>query len=230
MGQEIGARPKASVVDQHGQLSIAKVPMETDEYSVETWEAIAFALADRAGIATPRHGLIGVGGKAVLLSRRFDRAAGIRVPFLSAMAVMGSKDAERGSCPEIVDALTQHGAAAKADAHALDRRVVFNVLISNVDDHLRNRGFLWSNRAGWSLSPTYDLNPVPTDLKARVLTTSISLDEGTCSPAAAMRAAGLGGAFPEDPADRLIVSGNPQPALPGPTFPGEYSAGAVRTV
>jgi serine/threonine-protein kinase HipA len=176
-----GARPKASVVDQHGQLSIAKFPRETDEYSVETWEAIALTLADRAGIATPRHELIEVGGKAVLLSRRFDRAAGIRVPFLSAMAMMGSKDGERGSYPEIVDALTQHGAAARADAHALYRRVVFNVLISNVDDHLRNHGFLWLGHAGWALSPAYDLNPVPTDLKARVLTTNINLDEGTCS-------------------------------------------------
>jgi serine/threonine-protein kinase HipA len=59
--------------------------------------------------------------------------------------------------------------------------VVFNVLISNVDDHLRNHGFLWLGKAGWSLSPAYDLNPVPTHLKARVLTTNIELDEGTCS-------------------------------------------------
>jgi serine/threonine-protein kinase HipA len=176
-----GARPKASVVDQHGYLSIAKFPKESDEYSVETWEEISLTLAARAGIATPRHELIEVGGKAVLLSRRFDRAAEIRIPFLSAMAMMGSKDGERGSYPEIVDALTQHGAKAKADAHALYRRVVFNVMISNVDDHLRNHGFLWRNKAGWSLSPAYDLNPVPTDLKARVLTTNINLDEGTCS-------------------------------------------------
>ncbi len=55
------------------------------------------------------------------------------------------------------------------------------MLISNVDDHLRHHGFLWLGRAGWSLSPAYDLNPVPTDLKARVLTTNIDLDEGTCS-------------------------------------------------
>jgi len=66
----------------------------------------------------------------------------------------------------------------KAEAHALFRRVVFNVLISNVDDHLRNHGFLWLGKAGWLLSPAYDLNPVPTDLKARVLTTNIDLDEG----------------------------------------------------
>ncbi|MGB8841438.1 MAG: HipA domain-containing protein [Aliidongia sp.] len=176
-----GARPKASVIDQHGHLAIAKFPKETDDYSMETWEEIALLLAERAGIATPNHALIEVAGKAVLLSRRFDRAGTIRIPFLSAMAMMGGKDGERGSYPEIVDALVRHGAQGKTDARALYRRVVFNVLISNVDDHLRNHGFLWLGTAGWSLSPAYDLNPVPTDLKARVLTTNIDLDEGTCS-------------------------------------------------
>jgi serine/threonine-protein kinase HipA len=176
-----GARPKASVVDQHGHLSIAKFPKETDEYSMETWEEIALRLADRAGIATPRHALLNIAGKAVLLSRRFDRVGLARIPFLSAMAMTGSRDGERGSYPEIVDALTRYGAQAKADAQALYRRVAFNVLISNVDDHLRNHGFLWFGQAGWSLSPAYDLNPVPTDLKARVLATNIDLDEGTCS-------------------------------------------------
>lgn len=178
-----GARPKASVIDKHGHLSIAKFPKETDEYSVETWEEIAFRLADRAGIATPHHELLEVAGKPVLLSRRFDRDGQRRIPFLSAIAMTGSKDGdgEAGSYPEIVDALTRHGAQAKTDAHALYRRVAFNVLISNVDDHLRNHGFLWLGRTGWSLSPIYDLNPTPTDLKARVLTTNIDLDEGTCS-------------------------------------------------
>lgn len=176
-----GARPKASVIDQHGHLSIAKFPKETDEYSIETWEEIALRLAERTGIATPKHELIQVAGKAVLLSRRFDRAGTSRIPFLSAMSMMAAKDGQRGSYPEIVDSLTQHGAQAKTDAHALYRRVVFNVLISNVDDHLRNHGFLWLGKAGWSLSPAYDLNPVPADIKARVLTTNIDLDEGTCS-------------------------------------------------
>jgi serine/threonine-protein kinase HipA len=176
-----GARPKASVIDQHGYLSIAKFPKETDDYSMETWEVVALRLAAHAGIATPRHELIQVAGKAVMLSRRFDRAGTIRIPFLSAMAMMGAEDGERGSYPEIVDALTRYGAQAKTDAHALYRRVTFNVLISNVDDHLRNHGFLWLGKAGWSLAPAYDLNPVPTDLKARVLATNIDLDEGTCS-------------------------------------------------
>ena len=100
-----GARPKASVVDQHGRLSIAKFPKETDDYSIETWEEIALRLAAQAGIATPKHELIEVAGKPVLLSQRFDRDDAIRIPFLSAMAMMGAKDGERGSYPEIVDAL-----------------------------------------------------------------------------------------------------------------------------
>ena len=176
-----GARPKASVIDGHGHLHIAKFPKETDDYSIETWEEIALRLASRAGIATPTHELIDVAGKKVMLSRRFDRQGAIRIPFLSAMAMMGARDGERGSYPEIVDVLAEHGAQGKTDAHALYRRVVFNVLISNLDDHLRNHGFLWLGTSGWSLSPAYDLNPVPTDLKARVLSTNIDLDEGTCS-------------------------------------------------
>ena len=176
-----GARPKSSVIDSHGHLSIAKFPREDDEYSIETWEEIALRLAERAGIATPIHELLHVAGKAVLLSRRFDRVGSNRIPFLSAMSMTGSRDGQRGSYPEIVDALVTHGAQARMDAPALYRRVAFNVLISNVDDHLRNHGFLWLDPRGWSLSPAYDLNPVPTDLKARILTTNIDLDEGTCS-------------------------------------------------
>ncbi|MCA0255816.1 MAG: HipA domain-containing protein [Proteobacteria bacterium] len=176
-----GARPKASVIDQHGHLSIAKFPKETDDYSIETWEEIALRLAGKAGIVTPEHELIDVAGKKVMLSRRFDRDGTTRIPFLSAMAMMGARDGERGSYPEIVDAIAEQGAKGKADAQALYRRVAFNVLISNVDDHLRNHGFLWLGREGWSLSPAYDLNPVPSDVKERVLTTNINLDEGTCA-------------------------------------------------
>jgi serine/threonine-protein kinase HipA len=176
-----GARPKASVIDQHGNLSIAKFPKESDDYSIETWEEIALRLAERAGIQTPVHELQQVAGKPVLLSRRFDRDNDWRIPFLSAMSITGSRDGERGSYPELVDALAAHGAQAKEDALQLYRRVVFNVLVSNVDDHLRNHGFLWSGQGGWILSPAYDLNPTPVDVKARILTTNIDLDEGTCS-------------------------------------------------
>lgn len=188
-----GARPKASVIDQQGHLSIAKFPKETDEYSIETWEEIALRLAERAGIETPKHSLLQVAGKQVLLSQRFDRNNGWRIPFLSAMSMTGARDGERGNYPELVDALTLQGARAKLDARQLYRRMVFNVLVSNVDDHLRNHGFLWAGQAGWVLSPAYDLNPTPTDVKPRILTTNIDLDEGTCSVALLQETAGYFG-------------------------------------
>jgi serine/threonine-protein kinase HipA len=175
-----GARPKASIIDQHGRLAIAKFPKETDDTSIELWEAVALRLAARAGIRTPDHELIRVAGKPVLLSRRFDRDGQTRIPFLSALSMMGLQDGERGSYPELVDALAQHGARAAADAKELYRRMALNVLVSNVDDHLRNHGFLWVGEGGWTLSPVYDLNPVPTDVRPRILTTSINLDEATC--------------------------------------------------
>jgi serine/threonine-protein kinase HipA len=175
-----GARPKASVLDQHGSLSIAKFGKETDDYRIELWEAVALDLARQAGIAVADHALHEVAGKPILVSRRFDREGERRIPFLSALSMMGLKDGERASYPELVDVLTRYGANAAADAAELYRRMIFNILISNVDDHGRNHGFLWKDRAGWVLSPAYDLNPVPTDLKARILSTNISLDEATC--------------------------------------------------
>ncbi|WP_395781668.1 type II toxin-antitoxin system HipA family toxin [Aquidulcibacter sp.] len=176
-----GARPKASILDQNGDLSIAKFPKENDDYSIETWEEIALRLASLSGIQTPTHALVKVAGRAVLLSKRFDRSGIYRMPFLSAMAMTASRDGQTGSYPELVDALGVHGAQARLDSRQLYRRVVFNVMISNVDDHLRNHGFLWAGKAGWILSPAYDLNPVPTDLKPRILSTNIDLDEATCS-------------------------------------------------
>ncbi|WP_101675548.1 type II toxin-antitoxin system HipA family toxin [Alloalcanivorax mobilis] len=176
-----GARPKASVIDQHGRLAIAKFPKQTDEYSLERWEAVALDLAASAGIRTAAHNLHTVTGRPVLLSRRFDRHGEERIPFLSAMSMTEHRDGERGSYLEIVDALAEQGANARGDRLELFKRVAFSILVSNVDDHLRNHGFLWQGGAGWSLSPAYDLNPTPQDLKARVLATNIDLDDGTCS-------------------------------------------------
>lgn len=175
-----GARPKASVIDQHNRLAIAKFPKETDDYSVELWEAVALTLARRAGIETPDFELLRVMDKPVLLSRRFDRTPETRIPFLSALSMMGLVDGQRASYPELVDVLTEHGAQAASDAAELFRRMTFNVLVSNVDDHLRNHGFLWTGGAGWKLSPVYDINPVPQDVRPRILTTAISLEDGTC--------------------------------------------------
>jgi len=176
-----GARPKASIVDTQGRLAIAKFPKESDDYSVEIWEHIALVLAARAGMDVATHELQMVDGRYVLISWRFDRRQQQRIPFLSAMSLLQAKDGDRASYPEIVDELSQHGGNTKVDSLELFRRMVFNILVSNVDDHLRNHGFLWAGVHGWVLSPAYDLNPTPTDLKSRILSTNISLDEGTCS-------------------------------------------------
>jgi serine/threonine-protein kinase HipA len=181
-----GARPKASVREKDGQLAIAKFPRKDDETSTVIWEAVALALAHKAGIPVPDARVEAVGKKPVLLLRRFDRDGKWRIPFLSAMSMLGAKDSETHSYLEIVDAIRQSGAAPKADIAALWRRVVFNVLISNTDDHLRNHGFLYEGRDGWRLSPAYDLNPVPTDIKPRILTMAINEDDGTASLALAM--------------------------------------------
>ena len=106
------------------------------------------------------------------------------------MSMLGSRDNETRSYLEIVDALRQHGAAPQEDIPALWRRMVFNVLISNTDDHLRNHGFLYEGPGGWRLSPAYDLNPVPTDIKPRILSTAINEDDNTASLALAMEVAG----------------------------------------
>ena len=138
-------------------------------------------LAAKAGITVPGWRLETVAGKAVLLLRRFDRAAGTRLPFLSAMSMLGANDNETRSYLEFVDALRQYGAAPKEDMHALWRRIALSILISNTDDHLRNHGFLYAGPAGWRLAPAYDLNPVPVDIKPRVLATAIDLDDATAS-------------------------------------------------
>ena len=176
-----GARPKAAVRDHDGNLALAKFPRRQDDVSVVLWEAVALALADKAGIAVPRWRVEKINGNPVILIRRFDRAAEDRIPFLSAMSMLGANDKETRSYLEIADALRRHGAAAKQDLAQLWRRIVFNVLVSNTDDHLRNHGFLYQSHAGWRLSPAYDLNPVPIDIHPRVLSMAIDLDDPTAS-------------------------------------------------
>jgi serine/threonine-protein kinase HipA len=154
------------------------------------WERVAFALAERAGIAVPSVRLETVAKQPVLLLRRFDRDRARRIPFLSAMSMLGAKDNEQRSYLEMVDGLRQHGAAPKEDIEALWRRLVFNILISNTDDHLRNHGFLYEGQAGWRLSPAYDLNPMPVDVRPRLLSTLITEDDATASLPLAFEVAG----------------------------------------
>ena len=174
-----GARPKASVHDRDGCLALAKFPSPTDEWHTERWEWVALQLAAAAGITVPEARLEAVGDKSVLLLRRFDRVGQQRIPFLSAMSMLGARDHETRCYLEIVDALRRWGACPKEDMSALFRRMVYNILISNTDDHLRNHGFLYLSPGGWRLAPAYDLNPVPIDVKPRILATEIDIGNAT---------------------------------------------------
>jgi serine/threonine-protein kinase HipA len=147
---------------------IAKFPSQSDDWPVSRWEEVAMTLAGRAGIVVPPWRLVQVARRPVFMMNRFDRqAGGQRVPFMPALTALGAADGESRSYLELVDVLRQGGAAVDEDAAQLWRRMVFNILISNTDDHLRNHGFLRDVR-GWRLSPAYDLNPVPIDVKPRV--------------------------------------------------------------
>lgn len=198
-----GARPKASVRDKDHHLAIAKFPRHDDEYSIVVWEAIALRLAHNAGISVPEARIEEVGGKPVIVVRRFDRNGRYRIPFLSAMSMLGARDNETRSYMEMADALRRYGATPKEDIRALWRRIVFNVLISNVDDHLRNHGFVYEGASGWRLSRAYDLNPVPVDIKPRVLTTAINEEDTTASIDLAFQVAGY---FELNDAEARIVS------------------------
>jgi serine/threonine-protein kinase HipA len=184
-----GARPKASVREKDGRLAIAKFPRKDDEVNTVLWEAVVLNLAEKSGINVASGRVEKIGKKPVLILQRFDRKDAQRIPFLSAMSMLGAKDNQPRSYLEIVDVLRRYGAAPMRDMEALWRRIVFNIMISNTDDHLRNHGFLYEGPNGWRLSPAYDLNPVPVDIKPRVLSTSINEDDGTASLDLAMEVA-----------------------------------------
>jgi serine/threonine-protein kinase HipA len=177
-----GARPKAAVVDTDGNFAIAKFPHSGDEYNVELWSCLTLNLAGRAGVEIPSYSITNVLDQQVLLIRRFDREGSKRIPFLSAMSMIGAFDNEDHSYLELADAIRQHGADVRRDLPQLWRRIMFNVLSSNVDDHLRNHGFLYDTiKQGWRLSPAYDINPVPVDVKPRVLSMMIDDQDNSAS-------------------------------------------------
>lgn len=176
-----GARPKASIRDKDGHLALAKFSKKDDEFNVVLWEAVALTLAEKAGITTAEWRTELILDKPVLILRRFDRSEGWRIPFLSAMSMLGAKDNDPHSYLEIVYALAQHGADPNKDMEELWRRIIFTILISNTDDHLRNHGFLYERYKGWRLSPAYDVNPTPIEVKSRVLSTSINFEDPTAS-------------------------------------------------
>ena len=177
-----GARPKASVLNEAGDLCIAKFSKHDDEYSLIAWEAVALQLAQLAGLRVPEHKLITVQGKHVLLLRRFDRTPdGGRLPYISTMTLLNAADNENHSYDELADMLPTVSVAPRSDLPELWERIVFSVMISNVDDHLRNHGLLRLSSAGWQLSPLFDVNPTPQDIRPRKLSTAIVAGENAAS-------------------------------------------------
>lgn len=180
-----GARPKANVVDTEGHLWIAKFPSGNDSKDMGAWEKVVNILAARCGIDVPETQAEHYSSKQhTFLSRRFDRTNdGRRIHFASAMTMLGQSDGADhttgASYLDIVDFLIRHGANVDRDLEQLWRRIVFNIAVSNCDDHLRNHGFLLTEN-GWVLSPAYDINPDEngTGLKLNISEDDNSLDFG----------------------------------------------------
>ncbi|MBS4098729.1 MAG: type II toxin-antitoxin system HipA family toxin [Sulfuricella sp.] len=161
-----GMRPKCTLVDEDGWLAIGKFPSMGDSRSVTRGEVLALKLAAQAGIdaAAARIVLLGERGNAVPVAviRRFDRdAEDGRIPYQSAATLLQASREEERSYAEIADAIRSHSHAPTADVRQLWRRLVFNLLIANVDDHLQNLGFLHVERGLWRLAPAFDINPFP---------------------------------------------------------------------
>jgi serine/threonine-protein kinase HipA len=158
-----GARPKANFTDNSRNLWIAKFPTKNDKIDKAAWELLAYRLALKAGIRMSESRITKLSGAYnTFLTKRFDRILNERIHFASAMTMTGNYEEElrekNASYLEIAEFIKYSGAENMEDLHQLWRRVVFNISISNTDDHLRNHGFLLSNK-GWRLSPAYDINP-----------------------------------------------------------------------
>ena len=187
-----GARPKATVRDRDGHLLIAKFPRRDDDWPVTRWEAATMALAEAAGVRVAPFQLLQVANSPVFMARRFDRRQGRRIPFMSALTAIEGSDNEMRSYLEVAEFLRREGLEVNEDLGQLWRRIVFNMLVSNTDDHLRNHGFL-REQNGWRLSPAYDLNPVPADVKPRVHALAIDETDGTASLDTALEVAPMFG-------------------------------------
>lgn len=179
-----GARPKASVQDTEGYLWIAKFPSNRDTVDVGAWELLLQSLAKRCGLdVPPARAERYASNRHTFLVRRFDRTIdGGRRHFASAMTLTdrddGDDEAAGVSYLELAEVLVRQGANTAADLLELWSRIVFNVCVSNADDHLRNHGFLLEPGRGWALSPAYDMNPDPsaTGLKLNISEADNALD------------------------------------------------------
>ena len=163
----VGTRPKASFLGNDRALWIAKFPSREDRRDVGAWEYVVTGLAGVAGIEVPEIQLLRLGSTyRTFCARRFDRARNSRRLYASAMTLVGKLDNENASYLDIARAIANFGdpAAIAKDLEELYRRVVFNVLTANRDDHLRNHGFLRVPK-GWRLAPAFDVNPAPEKLE-----------------------------------------------------------------
>lgn len=158
-----GARPKACVTDEQGHLWIAKFPNLNDTHDVGAWEMVCYELALAAGVDMYPSEIRQLSSQHhTFLTKRFDRDGEKRLHFSSAMTQLQYYDSEQSqgaSYLEIAEFISNCGAQTEADLAQLWRRIVFNIAVSNTDDHLRNHGFLLTKN-GWKLSPAYDLNPI----------------------------------------------------------------------
>ncbi len=184
-----GARPKSAVSLADERLAIAKFPKPDDTRDIAAGEILALALAAQAGIQVAEHRLVPVGGHSVAVITRFDRAGKNRIPFISAATLLGLPQADPGAYTLLADGIRQFGNDVPGDLRELWRRLIFSLLASNYDDHLRNHGFLMHEPGRWSLSPAYDINPVPEVDRVRTGKTAIAEDQAEPSIASALAAA-----------------------------------------
>ncbi len=157
-----GMRPKCTLIDEDGRLAIGKFPSVGDARSVTRGEVLALKLAALAGIDAAPARIVLLGEVPVAVIGRFDRdQADGRIPYQSAASLLQASRDEDRSYTEIADAIRAHGHAPMQDVRQLWRRLVFNLLITNVDDHLQNHGFLHVAHGQWRLAPAFDINPFP---------------------------------------------------------------------
>ena len=158
-----GTRPKANILDNDNDLWIAKFPSKNDTIDKAAWEYLAFELAINAGISMTPCKLEKIAGSHhTFFTKRFDREKGERIHFASAMTMTGNNEDmirdHQASYLDIAEFISNYGVNIEENLHQLWRRIIFNISISNTDDHLRNHGFILTEE-GWKLSPAYDLNP-----------------------------------------------------------------------
>lgn len=158
-----GARPKANILDENGHPMIAKFPSKNDTIDKAAWEFLAYKLALQAGVEMTESMIVHIAGKYnTFFTKRFDRIGGERIHFASAMTMTNNNEDTIKDNPasylDLAEFIQYSGANNKADLHQLWRRIIFNIAISNTDDHLCNHGFILED-AGWKLSPAYDINP-----------------------------------------------------------------------